>query len=281
MKGVKNLMVIGVVLVFAVIFYQNGNAMVFSGNESSTVIPATEPLFTVSSDEETEPATKIKPFVLGEDDKECPIDGYSTTFRVENLQKLKTIIETFGPVYVPLKKENIIKVTKIEPVKFLGLFPTGYTVHYIDNKGNLQEMSGKEFKTLWKDNAFFYGPAATGFSLAFSEDADQEKVKEFANKANEILGEFSELDSEIPSILQAKATYNPDTENIDITLITKDIDTLKDTYKQVIDKVSSSAKEEMGSSYLGIRSSDFCSILQRILEKYLDKDELFRILSIS
>jgi hypothetical protein len=54
MKGVKNLVVIGVVLCFAVILCQNARAMLFSNNEaSSNVIPATEPVIAVSSDEQT------------------------------------------------------------------------------------------------------------------------------------------------------------------------------------------------------------------------------------
>jgi hypothetical protein len=48
MKRIKNLIMIGLVLCFTVISYQNANAMLFTGNEQSSVIPATQPEITLS-----------------------------------------------------------------------------------------------------------------------------------------------------------------------------------------------------------------------------------------
>jgi hypothetical protein len=60
MKGVKNLMLIGVILGFGMILSQNARAMLFPGeNESSNVIAATEPVITVSSDEQAEQSGMI------------------------------------------------------------------------------------------------------------------------------------------------------------------------------------------------------------------------------
>lgn len=254
------------------------------------VIPSSNVILN-SEDEEppAEPEVKIELFPFAEGYDGFPIWGFSQAFEVKNIQQLGTIVDVFGPVYVPLTDGPMVKVTEVEPVKVLGVdmsWLLGYTVHYEDAEGNPHQMHSSDFEDIWKDNLFLYGPAATLFRLEFSEDADSEKVEELAEGIGDFLEpivESFESESTLPFTIQVEAEYNEGTGNIDMTLIGGDIDILKDAYAQISTALDELASEALGECYLGIsggtlRSIDWESLLDLLEELWTPPKSFIEII---